>query len=160
MKIVINGIHANLRFSAAHMIPEHDSCGCIHGHSYHVDVHLEGKRSGKFGFVVDFKELKSQVKEICSQLDHKFLIPLENDSILFKSLEDSVEFNIGDKEYKLPIQDCILLPIPSTSAEDLSIYFVDILWDKLKEKGADISVIQICINEGIGQGACYTLSHD
>lgn len=42
MKIVINGIHANLRFASAHMIPCHEFCGGIHGHSYHVDVTVEG----------------------------------------------------------------------------------------------------------------------
>jgi len=65
MKIVINGIHANLRFSSAHMIPLHKSCGGIHGHSYIVDVQFEGERSGEFGFVVDFKKAKDIVHEIC-----------------------------------------------------------------------------------------------
>ncbi|MBU4534730.1 MAG: 6-carboxytetrahydropterin synthase [Euryarchaeota archaeon] len=156
MKIIINGIHANLRFSAAHMIPEHESCGCIHGHSYHVDVQLEGQRSGKFGFVVDFKEVKNIVRTICKKLDHKVLIPLESSLIEFKSLKNSVEFSIDGKEYKLPLQDCVLLPLPSTSAEDLSIYFVDKLWEELEKKGAGVSVVQICVNEGIGQGAFYS----
>ena len=62
MKIVMDGIHANLRFSAAHMIPEHESCGFIHGHSYIIDVTVDGERSGKFGFVADFKEVKGIVK--------------------------------------------------------------------------------------------------
>lgn len=158
MKIVINGIHANLRFSAAHMIPEHESCGCIHGHSYIVDVQVEGERSGKFGFVADFKEVKGVVRDISSTLDHKVLIPLQNNLITFKSTEDSVEFVIQGKEYKLPAEDCLLLDLKSTSAEDLAEYFADKVFDKLKEKGAKISSVEICVNEGIGQGAFFTKS--
>ena len=38
MKILVNGIQSNLRFSSAHVIPGHESCGFIHGHSYFVDI--------------------------------------------------------------------------------------------------------------------------
>ena len=38
MKVNLDGIHTNLRFSAAHMVIGHESCGKIHGHSYIVDV--------------------------------------------------------------------------------------------------------------------------
>ena len=92
MEVVINGIHANLRFASAHMIPHHKFCGGIHGHSYYVDITVEGARSGEFGFVVDFKKIKGIVRQICSKLDHKILIPLKNDEIVFVNLEDTVKF--------------------------------------------------------------------
>ena len=38
MKINLDGIHTNLRFSSAHMVIGHPSCGRIHGHSYIVDI--------------------------------------------------------------------------------------------------------------------------
>ena len=71
MKIMINGIQSNLRFSSAHVIPGHESCGYIHGHSYFVDVEIEGERAGEFEFVVDFKDVKSYTKAICNELDHR-----------------------------------------------------------------------------------------
>jgi len=155
MIIVINGIHANLRFSAAHMIPLHESCGVIHGHSYIVDAQFEGERSGKHGFVVDFKKAKGIIKDICSKLDHKVLIPCENDVIEFKNKdENSIEFNIDSKEYKLPLEDCCFLPLKSTSAEDLAEYFIEETYKYLELTDNNISSIQICVNEGIGQGAC------
>lgn len=155
MKIVINGIHANLRFSSAHMIPCHQFCGGIHGHSYHVDVHIEGERSGEFGFVVDFKIVKEMMRGLCKKLDHKVLIPTKCDEIEFKNLEDKVEFSIGTKEYKLPLEDCYLLPLKSTSAEELAQYFAEELYNTLNKKSNTIKSIQVCVNEGIGQGAYY-----
>ena len=92
---------------------------------------VEGERSGEFGFVVDFKKVKSIVRGICKELDHKLLIPLKNPEMQFKSTEGSVEFSIGKKEYKLPVEDCCLLDLPSTSAEDLSEYFAEKLYRDL-----------------------------
>ena len=63
------------------MIPGHESCGFIHGHSYFVDVEIGGERAGKFDFVVDFKDVKSYTRAICDELDHRLLIPVYNDQI-------------------------------------------------------------------------------
>jgi 6-pyruvoyltetrahydropterin/6-carboxytetrahydropterin synthase len=156
MKIVINGIHANLRFASAHMIPCHEFCGGIHGHSYHVDVTVAGERGGPFGFVVDFKTVKEIVRGTCEKLDHKVLIPLESREIEFKNIDNSVEFSIGDKEYKLPREDCCLLPLPSTSAEDLAEYFAEKLYLALVDLNTEVKSLQVCVNEGIGQGAYFT----
>jgi len=159
MKIVINGIHANLRFSSAHMIPLHESCGGIHGHSYIVDLTVEGERSGEFGFVVDFKKAKGIVRDICSKLDHKVLIPANSDVIEFTNKDDgSIEFKIDEKEYKLPLEDCCLLELKSTSAEDLAEYFAEEIFKYLKATNNSISSVQICVNEGIGQGAYFQKS--
>ncbi|HEX3014480.1 MAG TPA: 6-carboxytetrahydropterin synthase [Methanobacterium sp.] len=159
MKIEINGIHANLRFSSAHMIPLHESCGGIHGHSYIVDLTVEGERSGKFGFVVDFKEAKRIVRDICSKFDHKVLIPCNSDVIEFTHKDNkSIEFKIGKKEYMLPKEDCCLLKLKSTSAEDLAEYFAEETFKYLKKTNSSISSVQICVNEGIGQGAYFQTS--
>jgi 6-pyruvoyltetrahydropterin/6-carboxytetrahydropterin synthase len=157
MKIVLNGINANLRFASAHMIPGHQSCGGIHGHSYHVDVIIEGEGSGDFGFVVDFKILKDIIKKLCDEIDHKVLIPLNSDKIDFKNTEGPIEFSIGQKNYLLPKEDCVLLPTKSTSAEELSRYFAENVYKALKKLDLELKTLQICVNEGIGQGAFYSI---
>ncbi|MCL2157099.1 MAG: 6-carboxytetrahydropterin synthase [Methanobrevibacter sp.] len=168
MKIMINGIHANLRFSSAHIIPNHESCGCIHGHSYLVDVEIEGERSGEFEFVADFKDVKESVRKICNRLDHKVLIPINNENMEFKGLNPSeklsledfkdlkfLDFSIGNKNYKLPKEDCVLLPLKHTSAEELSKYFTCKLFEDIQNKGYNIATISLGVNEGIGQGALF-----
>lgn len=171
MKIMINGINAGLRFSSAHIIPAHVSCGFIHGHSYFVDVEIEGNRSGDYDFVVDFKDVKNSVRSICKKLDHRVLIPINNKNMKFKGInhfeeldsdelsvldfcnKDYVEFIIKNKEYKFPMEDCVLLPLKHSSAEELSQYFANIIFEDLKEKGYEIDSVSVCVNEGIGQGA-------
>ncbi len=167
MKILVNGIQSNLRFSSAHVIPGHESCGFIHGHSYFVDVEIEGERAGKFEFVVDFKDIKKYTKAICDELDHRLLIPVYNDLIEFKDFdkkkdsifnlkkEKSVYFKIDGKGYTIPSVDCVFLPLPYTSAEELSKFFAESLAKKLSEDYNNLEYISVCVNEGIGQGAEY-----
>ncbi|MDR3222727.1 MAG: 6-carboxytetrahydropterin synthase [Methanobrevibacter sp.] len=166
MKIMINGINANLRFSSAHIIPTHDSCGYIHGHSYFVDAEIEGEPSGSFDFIVDFKDVKKSIHEVCKELDHRILIPIFNNEIKFKSHSDEeidleffknreyIEFSIEDKEYKIPKIDTFLLPLKHSSAEELAKYFTKKLIKDISSKG-NISSIAIGVNEGIGQGAFF-----
>lgn len=167
MKILVNGIQSNLRFSSAHVIPGHASCGFIHGHSYFVDVEIEGERTGKFEFVVDFKDVKGFTKEFCNELDHRLLIPVFNELIEFKDFDKendsidglkenkTIQFKIDGKGYSIPSVDCVLLPLPYTSAEELSKYFADGLAEKLSESYDNLKYVAVCVNEGIGQGAEY-----
>lgn len=157
MKVNLEGIHANLRFSAAHMVIGHESCGKIHGHSYIVDVEVDGQRNGKFGFVIDFKILKNITRKICKSLDHRVLIPVDSPDLeITNQDEKSIEFTVLDElEYKLPLQDVVLLPTPSTTAESLSIYITEKIVEELENKDK-INYIEVRVNEGIGQGASYT----
>ena len=162
MKILVNGIQSNLRFSSAHVIPGHESCGYIHGHSYFVDVEIEGERAGDFEFVVDFKDVKGYTKAIC-----RLLIPVYNDLIEFKDFDKktdsifdlkkkhTVHFKIDGKGYSLPGVDCVFLPLPYTSAEELSKFFAETLAKKLSETYDNLEYVAVCVNEGIGQGAEY-----
>ena len=167
MKILINGIQSNLRFSSAHVIPGHESCGFIHGHSYFVDVEIGGERAGKFDFVVDFKDVKSYTRAICDELDHRLLIPVYNDLIEFKDFDKnkdsifdlqkqkSVYFKIDGKGYTIPSVDCVFLPLPYCTAEELSMFFAKTLAKKLAETYDNLEYVAVCVNEGIGQGAEY-----
>ncbi|MCL2687487.1 MAG: 6-pyruvoyl tetrahydropterin synthase family protein [Methanobrevibacter sp.] len=180
MKIMINGINAGLRFSSAHIIPAHSSCGFIHGHSYFVDVEIIGERTGNYEFVTDFKDVKTIVRSICKKLDHRLLIPINNQNMKFKGVDSSgksldnnenidsnelsvldfcnkdyVEFSIKNKEYKIPMEDCVLLPLKHSSAEEMSQYFANILFEELMKKEHEIDSVSVCVNEGIGQGACF-----
>ena len=167
MKILINGIQSNLRFSSAHMIPGHETCGYIHGHSYFVDVEIEGERAGKYNFVVDFKDVKKYTNAICEELDHRLLIPVYNDLIEFKDFdkkkdsifnlkkEKTVHFKVDGKGYSIPSVDCVFLPLSYSSAEEMSKFFAETLAKKLSEDYDNIEYVTVCVNEGIGQGAEY-----
>ena len=63
-------------FDAAHFLPDHPTCGKIHGHTWRVDVELQGPL-GLEGMVFDFARLKEVMNRILRNYDHSNL----NDSI-------------------------------------------------------------------------------
>jgi 6-pyruvoyltetrahydropterin/6-carboxytetrahydropterin synthase len=72
------------RFEAAHrlphMPPEH-KCARLHGHSFHLEVHLSGRVDPRTGMLVDYADIKTAFAPLEAQLDHHYLndIPgLEN----------------------------------------------------------------------------------
>ena len=111
MKILVNGIQSNLRFSSAHVIPGHESCGFIHGHSYFVDIEIEGERAGKFDFVADFKDVKGYTKAVCKELDHRLLIPVYNELIDFKDFDKQSGFVDELKQNTTELSLLIFIPV-------------------------------------------------
>ena len=149
--IVIDGWKSNIRFSSAHIIPEYEKCGRLHGHSYGVHVKIKGEPDCK-GIILDFSIVKDSLRKIINLLDHKVLIPEISKSINIKKLKDHIEVSLLDKRYVFPVSDCVFLPLESTSAENLAIFVLEQflkhipLSDKIKE-------IEIGVDEGFGQGA-------
>ena len=72
------------QFEAAHRLPhlpEGHKCARLHGHSFSVDVVVEGPVDSKLGWVMDYADISAAFKPIWNQLDHYYLneIPgLEN----------------------------------------------------------------------------------
>lgn len=69
-------VFKEFRFEAAHYltgVPEGHQCANMHGHSYRVIVGLAGSVNPKTGFVLDFAEIKREVKPLIDQLDHSVL---------------------------------------------------------------------------------------
>ena len=53
----------------AHTLPGHPKCGQLHGHTYRVEVEVEGPAEG--GMVLDFADLKAQVRSVLGRYDHR-----------------------------------------------------------------------------------------
>ncbi len=58
-------------FDSAHFLPNHPKCGKVHGHTYKVEVEVEGEL--RDGMVIDFEDLKAILREIVSKFDHKLI---------------------------------------------------------------------------------------
>ena len=62
-------------FEAAHLLPhvaEGHKCRRLHGHSFRVEVHVQGDVSGT-GMVMDFADIKAAFGPLWEQLDHRYL---------------------------------------------------------------------------------------
>jgi 6-pyruvoyltetrahydropterin/6-carboxytetrahydropterin synthase len=53
----------------AHLLPGHPKCGQLHGHTYRVEVVVEGEM--KDGMVLDFADLKARIRAVLARYDHR-----------------------------------------------------------------------------------------
>jgi 6-pyruvoyltetrahydropterin/6-carboxytetrahydropterin synthase len=96
--------------------------------------------------------LKTILKKIANDLDHRVLIPAQSKSIQIKEETNQIMFDSLGKKYMFPKEDCIILPLNSTSAENLATYVLAELLKKL-ENIKHIHSIEVGVDEGYGQGA-------
>jgi 6-pyruvoyltetrahydropterin/6-carboxytetrahydropterin synthase len=152
--IAIDGWKSNIRFSSAHIIPEYEKCGRLHGHTYAVHAKIVGEPDEK-GIIMDFSLLKDILNETVKELDHKFLIPEKSSFISIEKKGNNIKLVSLKKHYVLPLEDCIFLPIDSTSAENLARYVLGRVLEKISPL-KQIESIEIGVDEGFGQGARIT----
>lgn len=60
-------------FEAAHWLPcfpEGHKCRRMHGHSFKVDIAVEGEVDESKGYLIDFADLKKAIAPIEAKLDH------------------------------------------------------------------------------------------
>jgi len=70
------GYEVTLRvdLDAGHRLQKHKGkCRNVHGHHYVFEVTIKAETLTEEGFVVDFGDLKSILKELVEELDHAFL---------------------------------------------------------------------------------------
>lgn len=117
-------IRTEERFSASHFVhtAEEDSpCRRLHGHEWRVEVTITGLIQ-KDGMVIDFRKIKEEIKK----LDHKVLIPsclLERNDLE----STNVDFSHNGKRYSIPREDCWIIRVESTTAENLAQYFATLI---------------------------------
>ena len=68
-------ITKEITFDSAHMLSNYSGkCSNLHGHTYKVQVTLEGEVNQKVGMIVDFNELKNVLNETIMKLfDHAII---------------------------------------------------------------------------------------
>jgi len=73
-------IYKELSFEAAHRLPNvppGHKCARLHGHSYRVEVHVEGPVGAQSGWVMDFADIQAACAPLLARLDHYFLNEVE-----------------------------------------------------------------------------------
>ena len=73
-------IHKTFQIESAHRlphVPEGHKCARVHGHSFRIEVHVEGPLDPKLGWVMDFADIKTAFQPLFDQLDHRYLNEVE-----------------------------------------------------------------------------------
>ncbi|MDB4952629.1 MAG: hypothetical protein JWO36_198 [Myxococcales bacterium] len=73
-------LERSYRFEAAHFLPKVPAghkCARMHGHSYQIEIVIEGEIDRERGWVVDFADLDEHAGPLVKQLDHQVLNEIE-----------------------------------------------------------------------------------
>lgn len=79
----------------AHHLPGHPRCGANHGHTYSVEVVVEGEPQQ--GMLIDFADLRAEVRAILRLYDHRDW----NEFLEYPSVENICARLRGDLELRL-----------------------------------------------------------
>ena len=69
-------IFKKITIEAAHRLPHcppGHKCARLHGHSFQIEIHVQGPVDEQFGWVVDFADIKTAFAPLYEQLDHHYL---------------------------------------------------------------------------------------
>jgi 6-pyruvoyltetrahydropterin/6-carboxytetrahydropterin synthase len=146
-----------LVFAAGHFITYGEFCETLHGHNYRVRVEIEGTLDEN-AYVFNFVTLKRLMRELVNELDHRMLLPLENPLLEVTVGEDEVEvtYRSRSRRYVFPREDCVLLPIPNTTAEMLARHLLYRVKEELDPQATtNLASLTIEVEEVIGQSATY-----
>ena len=145
-----------LRFAAAHFATFEGRCEALHGHNYDVTVEVEGELA-EDGWVIDFGVLKSMTRELCQELDHKFLLQRASKALEIDEGMSNWKVRFHERGWVFPKADVLPLPIENSTAEQLARWFAERLRAGLGARSAtNVTSISVGIEEMPGQAGWYT----
>ena len=114
-------------FDSAHFLAGYDGkCKNIHGHRWRVVLEVSKENLDDGGLVIDFTDLKHELKNFADTLDHAFII--EKGSLRYEThkalLED--DFKIVEVDFR-------------PTAENFAKY----IFDEFKNKGYDVRAVEV-----------------
>jgi 6-pyruvoyltetrahydropterin/6-carboxytetrahydropterin synthase len=75
-------------------VPEGHKCGRLHGHSFQIEVWIEGPMADETGWVMDFADITQAFKSVYDQLDHHYLNEIEG---LFNPTSENLARWVGGR---------------------------------------------------------------
>jgi 6-pyruvoyltetrahydropterin/6-carboxytetrahydropterin synthase len=133
-RLAIVDIHAEEHsFSAGHFtIFSETEREDMHGHNYNVAVSMQVELQDN-GMSFDYRVYKNKLKDLCQQLDRRFLLPSQSH---YLKIEDAGDMWIGHfNQEKIPFlkRDVLILPICNITIEELSHWFLEQLTQNKEE---------------------------
>jgi 6-pyruvoyltetrahydropterin/6-carboxytetrahydropterin synthase len=147
----------DFKFSAAHFTLFADgSAELLHGHNYRVSVEIVGEELDRVGLLVDFVAVKRAIRAACAALDERTLVPDMAPGLAIRENVDgagTVEIGFGDRRYRFPRTDLVLLPLENSSIELLSRW----LWREIAPALISTSAkrMTVWVEETAGQSCAY-----
>ena len=144
----------DFKFSSAHFTLFGDGrAELLHGHNYRVRAELVGRGLDGEGLLTNIESFKKALRGLCARLDSRTLIPGESSRLRWKRAGESIEVRFGERSYRFPAEDTLVLPLANTSIELLARMF----WSDLAPHlaGSRVDGLAVGVEETAGQACWY-----
>ncbi|HWM92577.1 MAG TPA: 6-carboxytetrahydropterin synthase [Thermoanaerobaculia bacterium] len=144
----------DFKFSAAHFtLFPNNHAELLHGHNYRVRVELSGSELDGEGLLVDIDSFKKRLRGICAGLDSRTLLPGESQRLDWSQDGAAIEVRCGERSYRFPSEDILVLPLANTSMELLA----RMIWSDLAAglSGSRVDSLAVSVEESSGQRCWY-----
>ncbi len=109
-------LKAQMYFSAAHHLLNYNGkCENMHGHNWLVEAFVQGTELDKSNILVDYKVIKSNLKEVLDYLDHKDINELPEFAEISPSSEVLAKYIYGKMKERIPLTSKVSVWETSTS---------------------------------------------
>jgi len=150
-ELSIDGWRQGLRFAASHVVPNHPKCGHLHGHTYAVDVELDGEVPPG-GMIMDFGDVKEALRVVVDELDHRWVLPRDPEHGTVQVEDRRVVYEVDGKRWDVPASDVAFLDVPVATAEFLAHHVADAVLERVAFPG-EVDRLRVGVDEGYGKGA-------
>ncbi len=114
-----------LKFSAGHFtIFSATEREKLHGHNYFVEVAITAE-IGEPGILFDYRIFKKQLKQLCDQLNQRFLLPSQSPYLQLEEDEHYCYAHFNQQKIPFLKEDVLILPLSNITLEELSTWFVE-----------------------------------
>ena len=156
--MLIDGWGTNLRFSAAHFIPDLGKCSRLHGHDYAVSIEITGEPEN--GVLIDYGLVKKFIRNLLEFYDHRILVPKINSISEQHTNGDEVSIRWSGKTLSVPLGDVAFIESDVSSSENLSRILAREVADLLKPY-RNLEQLTLTVYEGPAQASSSAVSiHD
>jgi len=144
----------HLVFSAAHFITFNGNiCERLHGHNWRLAVEVAGPLDEN-RYVFDFIALRDTAQKIVDELDHRVLLPTKHETISVVDHGHEVEARYEERRWIFPREDCVLLPVINTTAEEIANWIAGRMLEQWGDAARrSLTRLQTEVEENFGQWA-------
>lgn len=131
-------------FSAAHAGLHDGKFEPLHGHTFQVTLRLSGAPADD-GMLIDFGEVKAALREAIAPLRRRTMMPGRSPEVLITSANKVVSIVAGRKQYVLPAEDVVVLPLVNTTTETIADYLLERALPHLH--GYSLTTVELAVSE-------------
>ncbi len=119
-------LNVTSNFSSAHKLNGYEGlCKNLHGHNWKVRIGILCEKVDEIGMTIDFGEVKKNLNDIMTILDHTYLNDLEYFKENNPTSENIAKFIYHEMKKRIKVQDCSIAEVEVWESDITSMLYFE-----------------------------------